>query len=175
MKNKKIFVMTSSGPVPFDKADIPQEDRVVLAGILRDIFQDSKELEEARYGGVMSIDYYIHKIAVRNDVRYHDIDVLLRNLWLVQPGEVIQVLARAIAMEMDMNYPDHINTINEGYIIDNIIGEPVEVTDLQHDPKFSYRNCGLFRNKDDASTALEILKPLINIAYGGKQKDKGSN
>lgn len=173
MKNKEIFVMTSSGPVSLD--NIPQEDREVLAEILRDLFPDSEKLEEEKYGGVMSIGYYIHKIAVRNSVRYPDIDILLHNLWQVQPGEVIQILARAIAIEMDMNYPDHINTLDDGYVIDNTSGTATKVLELKRNPKFSYRNCGLFRNKDDINTALEILKPLINGAYGGKQEDKRCN
>lgn len=172
MENKKIFVMTSSGPVPFDKANISQEDKEVLAEILGSIFPDSEELEEAKWGGVMSIDYYIHKIAVRNCVRYHDIDILLNNLWQVSPGAVIQVLARAIAMEMDLNYEDHISTVGAKYYIDTMYNYQLAISDLTGE---NYRDIGFFRNKDDAETALEILKPLIDKANGGKQKDKGSN
>lgn len=171
MKNKKIFVMTSSGPVSLD--NIPQEDREVLAEILGDLFPDSKKLEEEKYGGVMSIGYYIHKIAVRNGVRYPDIDILLHNLWKVSPGAVIQILARAIAMEMDLNYEDHISTVDVKYFIDHIYYDyKIASSDLTGE---NYRDIGFFRNKDDAYTALEILKPLIKGAYGGKQEDKRCN
>lgn len=161
MNNVKIFLNTSSGLVPFDKENLPKEVKGALEDILNGLFPNEKELKpkKSKIAKEMTIPYYIWKIAERNKVSYHDVDRLLSNLWQVSPGAVIQVLARAIAMEMDLNYEDHIRTVDVKYFIDHIYDDyKIASSDLTGE---NYRDIGFFRNDDDAKTALEILNPLI--------------
>lgn len=170
----KVLLKTSSGLVPFDKTDLPKELKETLKSILKDLFPNEEEFkaEKNKVAKEMTIPYYIWKIAERNKVGYHDVERLLSNLWQVNPGAVIQVLARAIAMEIDMNYPDHISAVDEGYIISPFDGK-IHKTIIS--PKFNFRNNGVFRVLEDAETAYEILKSLIEYTYGRKQEDKGSH
>lgn len=157
----KVFLKTSSGLVPFSKSDLPKEVKEALKNILKDLFPDEGELKpnKNKVAKEMTIPYYIWKIAERNKVGYHDVERLLFNLWRVSPGAVVQILARAIAMEMDLNYEDHISTVDVKYFIDHIYDDyKIASSDLTGE---NYRDIGLFRNEDDANTALEILSPLI--------------
>lgn len=156
----KILVMTSSGPVPFERANLREEERKTLKEILMDLFPNENLFEE----DVMSISYYEHKVAEKNNITVAQVRNLFGLLWRVQPGTVISILLRAIAMEMDMNYPDHISDADELYGISLATGNVCRLAEIGK--SVNYRNFAAFRNIDDAMTAKCILKPLFDRQYG---------
>lgn len=119
----------------------------------------------------MTIPYYEAKIAKRNGIYPECVNDVLASLWAIQPGCVLSILLRAIAMEMDLNYPDHISQVEDVYVVDITNGQIREIKN----PGIGYRNFAAFRCLDDAKGACMILKPLFKALYGGKQEDKERN
>lgn len=166
-KKVKVYVMNSSGQ-PLSK--IPKEIEEEITKIVNDLTGFSEE------GGVapeMTIPYYEAKIAERNRVSPELINDILSSLWAIQPGCVISILLRAIAMEMDLNYPDHISQAKEWWVVNIATGQISGPVSPQEGVNF--RNIALFRCIDDAKGACIILKPLFKSLYGGKQKNNRSN
>lgn len=170
MKDNEILVMTSSGPVPFDKADIPEGVKGILSKILKDLFPEGNEdLKRCKpaVSPEMTIEYYEQKIADRNNLPYGTIDDILELLWDIQPGCVLSILLRAVAMEMDLNYPDHISQAEDIWVVNIADGQIVKIKN----PGKGYRNFAAFRCLDDAKGACLVLKPLFKKIYGGKQEN----
>lgn len=93
---------------------------------------------------------------------------IIENLYAFNPGVIISLLAKMIAVELDQQYPDHILKTDTLYCISLIDGRIHTVFTNQ----IKNHTCvALFRTLDDAKLACRILAPILKSLYG-KQKNK---
>lgn len=162
MEVKKVTLNLPS----FEKIDI-KEFEGILEKVLRDLFPNGELHKLKTKAPEMTIPYYEAKIAERNRVSPEFINNTLAALWAIHPASVISILLRAIAMEMDNNYPDHISDAEEIWSVDDLDGE-IFLVDKSLYKNINYRNLPAFRCEDDAKGACIILKPLFKSLYGRK-------
>lgn len=155
MKEKKIMVMTSFGPVPFEaiKEYIPKEslnDAEIAAKKALTILNPC------------NIEFYIDRIAVRKHWDYKKVYSYIQNLFKFSNMAALNILLREIAVYLDSKYSDSINKSEEIYIISSISGKISKVN-----KKYikNYRNFAAFRTHDDAMFAYNVLKDMIRYMF----------
>lgn len=114
------------------------------------------------------IDYYMNKLENLISPDKVTAKNIIENIYAFNPGVIISILAKMIAIDLDQNYEDHILNSTELYCISLIDGRIQKV----YTPQIKNHSCiALFRTLDDAKVACHILAPILKSLYG-KQKDK---
>lgn len=172
MKKVQILVKTSSGLVPFEEVNLPKNHKKAIESILEEL--GIKKVESKPIKLPTDIGYYIEKIAKRNRLEVGQVGDLINALMGIQPGAALSILYRAIAMELDLQYPhNHISEVKDFFIISNADGR---IYPAQNETgRFNYRNFAAFRTMEDARFARRVVGPLLREFYGGKQKNKRSH
>lgn len=159
MKEKKMFVMTDFGPVPYDavKEHLPKE-------LMRDI----ESYKEAVENSVpMSIDYYISSLAKKKGWKPEKMANYLDNLCDINPTATFSTILREIAVELNKKYKDHINDCKELFIISTMDGR------IHNVPRAyikNFRNFAAFRTVEDAKIACRILRNELKEMFKSAKK-----
>lgn len=155
---KKLFVMTSFGPVPFEavKEHLPED--VVNAA----------EFAANQAFTVMNpdnVEFYIHNLAEKKGWEYKKMVSYLENLGNFSKVALLNVLLREIAIYLDERYEDSIDKAEEIFVISTLNGKVVKVENKSVIKNF--RNFAAFRTEEDAKTAHRILSKLIRKIFRG--------
>lgn len=172
MKEMKVFLKTSSGLVPFEKANLPRDLKQFISKKLNALLGEDPSYQTQEHHVPTDMGFYIEQIAKRNNLQPGHVGDLLNAMLTIQPGAALSVLYRAIAMHIDLKYPhNHISEVENLYIISNMDGR---IYPFKNNGRFNFRNFAAFRSMEDAKLARKIVGPLLREFYGGKQKNKGS-
>lgn len=155
MEKKKIMVMTSFGPVPFEAIEkyIPKE----LANDAVAAIEKSFTILNPK-----NIEFYIDRIAVRKHWDYKKVESYILNLFKFSNMAALNVLLREIAVYLDTKYSDSIIKSQEIYAISSINGEIIKV---DKNKIRNYRNFAAFRNQEDALFACNVLKDMMKHMF----------
>lgn len=163
MKEKKLMMMTSFGPVLYDtiKAELPKE--------IVELIEANKEELMAKAEPVvpMSVGYYIARLARRMGWKPEKMAGYLSSLYEINPALSFAALLREVAIELDEKYEDHINNCEELYIISTMDGRTHKVP-RAHIKNF--RNFAAFRTLEDAKTACRILRDDLKAMFKSGRK-----
>lgn len=118
----------------------------------------------------MYIGYYIESLAKKMGWKPAKMAGYLDNLWKLNPSAAFSILLREIAIELDKQYKDHINTCKEFFVVSTMDGR-IHKVPRAHAKNF--RNFAAFRTEEDAKIACRILKEDLKDMFkgGGKQED----
>jgi hypothetical protein len=156
---EKVYVNTIFGQVPLNTDFIIQSgdkelfrgsinDNTIpqllstgfITGIQRECLYDLNQLR----------DYYHEKALSRSDVN---------------PIFFIQKILKAIAIDLDFKYEDHISKSKEIYCVSLLDGE---IYQLDKNTIKSYKTFAAFRTSRDAEKAKAIIQPYLNKLYESK-------
>lgn len=106
---------------------------------------------------------YVRILGQKHHLSFKAMSNFLSEVWEVSKTATYNMLAKQIAITIDkVKYEDHISNSKELFVINLYNGEVFPV-------KASIKNLELipvFRTKEDAEFAREILKPLLNEMFG---------
>lgn len=159
---KKLAVMTSFGPVPYDavKEYLPKE-----AVELVEANREEMEAEiEDHLREVLGEDYYIFNLAEKKGWEPRKMASYIDNLTKFNPAAAALVLLREIAIDFDDDYDGHIEESEEIYTISMLNGKVEKVDKSQIK---NYRNFPAFRTKADAVEAHRILSKRLRKMFRG--------
>lgn len=159
MKEKKMFVMTDFGPVPYDavKEHLPKE-----------IMKAIESYKEAVENSVpMSIDYYASSLAKKKGWKPEKMANYLGDLWDINPAAVFSTILREIAIELDKKYKNHINDCEELFIISTMDGR---IHNVPRAHIKNFRNFAAFRTVEDAKIACRILRNDLKEMFKSVKK-----
>lgn len=162
MKQKKLMVMTSFGPVPFEaiKEHLPAEIQELMDA-------EKDNIMKAINSAVpMCISYYICSLAKKMGWKPEKMSGYLSNLWDINPMAAVTVLLREIAVELDKKYEDHIENSEKIYIFSTLDGRVHEVVKAYIK---NYRNFAAFRTIEDARIACRILRDALKSLFSDRK------
>lgn len=157
MKEKKLMVMTSFGPVPYEaiKQYIPEQIREAYESLM-------KEADKVKHSIPMNLDYYIDRIADNMKCDGLLAKAVLEKIWLDNPASVFSMLLRAIAIEIDKRYEDHISKSEDIFCISTLDGRIHKVCKAHIK---NYKNFAAFRSIEDARIACRILRDFMRYLF----------
>ena len=95
-----------------------------------------------------------------------------KRMWEINPTYALRLYYKAIAIELDKQYPDHIRNSKEFWAISLVTNSPYESA---IPGKFELKTFAFFRSEKDAQLAIDIMKEMYNYAkYGEASKSKDS-
>lgn len=152
MNKKKLLVMTSFGPVPFE---------AVENHLSKDVVEKVNSLNLDGISEVinspvpMCVGYYIGSLANKVGWKPEKMAGYLDNLSNINYSSVFSILLREVAIELDKQYKDHINNCEELFVISLMDGR-IHKVPRKHIKNF--RNFAAFRTEQDAKIACRILR-----------------
>ena len=108
------------------------------------------------------INYYIKLLADKHNWKEDKMNGFLGRVYEINPGAVISILLKEIAIELDKKYPDHIRFSPEIYIFSANRGKIVQL-DKANIKTFKF--FAAFRTKEDAEFAIKVIDGLIPKKY----------
>ena len=163
MKEKKLMIMTSFGPVPYDvvKDHLPK--------IVTKVIDANKEkiLDKLENSVPMDIEYYAKNIADRLGWHMSKVKNFIRMTFDCNIASGFSILLKEVAIELDKKYKDHINNCEELYIISTMDGR-IHKVPRAHIKNF--RNFAAFRTEEDAKIACRILKAPLKEMFKSVRK-----
>lgn len=104
------------------------------------------------------INYYIKSLADKHNWKKDKMDGFLGKLYEINPGAVISIMLKEIAIELDKKYPDHIRFSPEIYCFSINHGKIVKLdkTNIK-----TFKFFAAFRTKEDAEFAIKVMGGLI--------------
>lgn len=165
--NKKILVMTSFGPVPFDVV----KDHIDPA-IAKAIEENKEEIISAmeRSAAPTELSYYVGILAQKKGWKPEKMADFLNNLSEINLAATFLIILKEVAIELDKKYDNHIKDSEEIYCISTLNGC---ITKVNKGHIKNFRNFAAFRTKEDAKLACSITRNLLKNMYksGRKQED----
>lgn len=157
MKEKKLLVMTSFGPVPFDavKGHLPKEVAEAAEAAANEAFTVLNP---------ENVEYYINKIAMEKHWDYKKVASYLDNLEKFSPVAAFSVLLREVAIHLDSQYEDSIDKAEEIYVISTLDGK---IHKAEEGTIKNFRNFAAFRTVEDARFAHRVLSKKIRKMFRG--------
>lgn len=157
MKEKKILVMTSFGPVPFEavKDHLPKE--VVNAA-------EKAACEVFEILNPENVEFYINRLAEKKHWDYKKVASYIENLEKFSPMAAFNVLLREVAIYLDNQYEDSIDKAEEIYVISDLNGK---VYKADRSRIKNFRNFAAFRTPEDAKFAHRVLSKKIRKMFRG--------
>lgn len=152
--NKKLLVMTSFGPVPFEavKDHLPKE--VVEAA-------ERAADEVITYMDPNNEEFYIHQLAEKMNWDVKKMASYIDNLERFSPAAAFDVLLMEVAIHLDQKYEDSIVKVDDIYIISKLDGKVHKVEGRIK----NFRNFAAFRTEEDAKFAHRVLSRLIKKMF----------
>lgn len=158
MKEKKLMIMTSFGPVPYDvvKDHLPK--------VVTKVIDANKEkiLDKLENSVPMDIEYYAKNIADRLGWHMSKVKNFIGMTFDCNIAAGFSILLKEVAIELDKKYKDHINNCEELYIISTMDGR-IHKVPRAHIKNF--RNFAAFRTEEDAKIACRILKAPLKEMF----------
>ena len=108
------------------------------------------------------INYYIKLLADKHGWKEDKMNGFLGRVYEINPGAVISIMLKEIAIELDKKYPDHIRFSPEIYIFSANRGKIVQ---LDKDSIKTFKFFAAFRTKEDAEFAIKVIDELIPKKY----------
>lgn len=159
---KKLAVMTSFGPVPYDavKEYLPKE--------AVEMVEDNREKMEAEIDAYLKValgeDYYILNLADKKGWEPKKMIKYIENLTKFSPAAAAMVLLREIAIDFDDAHEGHIEDSKEIWTISMLNGK---VKQVDKSKVKNYRNFPAFRSKSEAKEAHAILSKRLRKMFRG--------
>lgn len=156
---KKLLVMTSFGPVPFDavKEHLPKE-------IVEAVLEIQNKIENNLDEDSDKEEFYIKRIAEKKGWKYERMKRYLDDLESFYPAIVFSILLREIALYLDNKYEDTINKSKYIYVISSSNGK---IAQIDKSSIKNYRNFAAFRTEADAKFAHRVLSKRIRRMFRG--------
>ena len=104
------------------------------------------------------VKYYIKLLANKHGWKEDKMNGFLGKVYEINPGAVISIILKEIAIELDKKYPDHIRFSPEIYIFSANRGKIVKL-DKANIKTFKF--FAAFRTKEDAEFAIKVIDKLI--------------
>ena len=104
------------------------------------------------------LNYYIKLLADKHNWKEGKMNGFLGKVYEINPGAVISILLKEIAIELDKKYLDHIRFSPEIYIFSANRGKIVQL-DKANIKTFKF--FAAFRTKEDAEFAIKVIDDLI--------------
>ena len=101
------------------------------------------------------VDYYISKVANKLGWKEKKFRNYLEVLASINPIGAFNILFKAIAIELDKKYPNHISK-SENIFIVSVFDGSIRQADKSHIK--TYKHFSAFRTREDAKFALDVLK-----------------
>ena len=108
------------------------------------------------------LNYYIKLLADKHNWKKDKMNGFLGKLYEINPGAVISIMLKEIAIELDKKYPDHIRFSPEIYIFSANSGKIVQ---LDKDNIKTFKFFAAFRTKEDAEFAIKVIDRLIDKIF----------
>lgn len=108
------------------------------------------------------IKYYVKLLADKHGWKEDKMNGFLGKVYEINPGAVISIMLKEIAIELDKKYPDHIRFSPEIYIFSANRGKIVK---LDKDKIKTFKFFAAFRTKEDAEFAIKVIDKLIPKKY----------
>ena len=108
------------------------------------------------------INYYIKLLADKHNWKKDKMNGFLGKLYEINPGAVISIMLKEIAIELDKKYPDHIRFSPQIYIFSKNRGKIVQ---LDKDSIKTFKFFAAFRTKEDAEFTIKVIDGLIPKKY----------
>ena len=121
-----------------------------------DFFETSSKNE------IEDINYYINLLAIKHNWKEGKMNGFLGKVYEINPGAVISILLKEIAIELDKKYLDHIRFSPEIYVFSTTHGKIVKLdkTNIK-----TFKFFAAFRTKEDAEFAIKVVDGLIPKKY----------
>ena len=100
------------------------------------------------------VDYYVSKVANKLGWKEKEFRNYLDVLASISPIGAFNILLKAIAIELDKKYPDHISK-SENIFIVSVFDGSIRQADKSHIK--TYKHFSAFRTREDAQFALHVL------------------
>lgn len=114
----------------------------------------------------MYIGYYIESLAKKMGWKPKKMAGYLDSLWKLNPSSAFSILLREVAIELDKQYKDHINTCKEFFVVSTMDGR---IHKIPRAHAKNFRNFAAFRTEEDAKIACRILRDdLKELFKSGK-------
>lgn len=161
MKEKKILIMTSFGPVPFEavKEHLSKEAVEFIEGI--------SELKKLAPIPNINLGDIIQNIANRKGWTVAKVNGWLGSIENESPIAAFNIVAREIAIELDKKYEDHIENSEKIYVISPLDGRIHEICKAHIK---NYRNFAAFRTIEDAKFACTLLRDKLKGMFKANAK-----
>lgn len=159
---KKLAVMTSFGPVPYDavKKYLPKE-------VVEMIEANREEMEaeiDAQLKVALGEDYYIFNLADKKGWEPKKMVRYIENLTKFSSAAAAMVLLREIAIDFDDAHEGHIEDSEEIWTISMLNGK---VEQVDKSKVKNYRNFPAFRSESEAKEAHAILSKRLRKMFRG--------
>ena len=159
---KKLAVMTSFGPVPYEavKEYLPK-DTVEMVEASREKMEAEIRafLKEA-----LGEDYYILNLADKKEWEHKKMVKYIEYLTKFSPAAAAHILLREIAIDFDDTHDGHIEDSKEIWTISMLNGK---VEQVDKNKVKNYRNFPAFRSKEEAKKAHAILSKRLRKMFRG--------
>lgn len=113
------------------------------------------------------VDYYISKVANKLGWKEKKFRNYLEVLASINPIGAFNILLKAIAIELDKKYPDHISK-SENIFIVSVFDGSIRQADKSHIK--TYKHFSAFRTREDAQFALHILKNQFYYCFNDQSQ-----
>lgn len=159
---KKLAVMTSFGPVPYDavKEYLPKEAVEMVEANREEMEADI----DAHLKEVLGEDYYIFGLADKKGWEPRKMARYIENLTKFNPAAAALVLLREIAIDFDDAHDGHIEDSEEIWTISMLNGK---VERVDKSKVKNYRNFPAFRSEREAKEAHSILSRRLRKMFRG--------
>lgn len=161
VKMGDLVTATNSIETPVGKLDY-----CITTNITEYTLPELINLNVVRLEDSLTLSDAIEKMAKRANISNEEMTVVLEVVKKVNLAEWATIVLKELAIILDAKYPDHITEAKNVYMIDKSKFTPVLFPEVE----FNYQNFAIFRNIEDAKTALEVIKEevLILQRYHGK-------
>ena len=121
-----------------------------------DFFETSSKSE------IEDINYYINLLAIKHDWKKEKMDNFLGKVYDINPGAVISIMLKEIAIILDKRYSNHIKYSPQIYAFSMSSGKVIQLdkTNIK-----TLKSFAAFRTKEDAEFAVKILSVLIDKIF----------
>lgn len=113
------------------------------------------------------VDYYISKVANKLGWKEKKFRNYLEVLASINPIGAFNILLKAIAIELDKKYPNHISK-SENIFIVSVFDGSIRQADKSHIK--TYKHFSAFRTREDAKFALDVLKNQFNYCFNDQSQ-----
>lgn len=113
------------------------------------------------------VDYYISKVANKLGWKEKKFRNYLEVLASINPIGAFNILLKAIAIELDKKYPNHISK-SENIFIVSVFDGSIRQADKSHIK--TYKHFSAFRTREDAQFALHVLKNQFYYCFNDQSQ-----
>lgn len=135
---------------------------LVLAGLV--CMEESEDSVESKKDTKVPMDarYYIANFGKKQGWNFNDTVKNLDSIGNIYPMSSFILILREIAVELDKQYPDHINNCKEVYTLSSLNGKIYKVPTVTIR---NFKNFAAFRTEEDAKIACSILRNQIKAMF----------